>query len=120
MTREEIRHNRLSTKRMVDPPSDPAIAPSPARLRVARVLARLEVFGAAEYIERVGTYYGVKRIADVLGTGRQAECVRARRALWTLVRDVKHMGFRELGDLFEVDHTAVRIGIVRHRKRGGR
>lgn len=81
--------------------------------RVADVVTNLSRRGLLATAERTAAEYRVS-LKDVLSCARHRNASKARRHLWTLIRDSLDLSYPEIGSLFGVDHTSV-LNAVRKR-----
>ena len=72
-------------------------------------------FDAARAMTEITKTYGVKR-ADIIGRSRRAHIVKARYALFSIMRRLG-MSYPQIGGLCGFDHTTVIYGVARHRGR---
>lgn len=80
--------------------------------RIRRVRGRLEALNAMHIAQGIAESHGIT-VADMLGRSSRSHIARARRQLWTLVRHTLGMTYRDVGALFDVDHTAVHAAVRR-------
>lgn len=82
--------------------------------RIRRVRGRLEDLGAIRVAESVAAEYGV-RAADILGRGMRHRIRAARSRLYMVIRHTcPDLTLRDLGAIFDVDHTAIHDAVHRN------
>ena len=81
--------------------------------RIRAVRGRLEDLGAIRLVEAIAGEAGV-RVADILGRGRRFRVRSARARLYMVLRHtLPDLTLRDIGAIFDVDHTAIHDAIRR-------